>query len=202
MFIHGLHMIAHLMAEPSADECIAERLSLPLSSGTATSCTRRLTKQSGRPGAVPNKPPTVAQRRPTAIVRTRVYEAEGALVRTRVYEAEGALVRTRACEGALVRTRACEAEGALVRGAALGACPPRLAPPQSTLALCPRLVPSVASSRIRAVGSTAHTIIPSISLCQVEGTRLLIGLASRWASPSPSRHASPCRAPRPIRAVL
>jgi hypothetical protein len=156
MFIHGLHMIAHLMAEPSADECIAERLSLPLSSGTATSCTRRLTKQSGRPGAAPNRPPTVAQRRPTAIVRTRAYEAEGALV----------------------RTRACEAEGALVRGAALGACPPRLAPPQSTLALCPRLVPSVASSRIRAVGSTAHTIIPSISLCQVEGTRLLIGLAS------------------------
>ena len=156
MFIHGLHMIAHLMAEPSADECIAERLSLPLSSGTATSCTRRLTKQSGRPGAAPNRPPTVAQRRPTAIVRTRACEAEGALVRTRVYEAEGALVRTRVyeAEGALVRTRAYEAEGALVRGAALGACPPRLAPPQSTLALCPRLVPSVASSRIRAVGST------------------------------------------------
>jgi hypothetical protein len=168
MFIHGLHMIAHLMAEPSTDECIAERLSLPLSSGTATSCTRRLTKQSGRPGAAPNRPPTVAQRRPTAIVRTRAYEAEGALVRTRACEAEGALVRTRAYE----------AEGALVRGAALGACPPRLAPPQSTLALCPRLVPSVASSRIRAVGPTAHTIIPSISLCQVEGTRLLIGLAS------------------------
>jgi len=138
MFIHGLHMIAHLMAEPSTDECIAERLSLPLSSGTATSCTRRLTKQSGRPGAAPNRPPTVAQRRPTAIVRTRAYEAEGALVRTRAYEAEGALVRTRACEaeGALGRTRAYEAEGALVRGAALGACPPPAWPHRSPLSPC------------------------------------------------------------------
>ena len=121
MFIHGLHMIAHLMAEPSADECIAERLSLPLSSGTATSCTRRLTKQSGRPGAAPNRPPTVAQRRPTAIVRTRAYEAEGALVRTRAYEAKGALVR----------------------GAALGALPPPLGP----TAVHSRLVPSPRAQR-------------------------------------------------------
>ena len=78
-------MIAHLMAEASADECIAERLSLllspSLSSGTATFCTRRLTKQSARPGAAPNKPPTVAPRRPTDTVRTLAYEAEGALAR-------------------------------------------------------------------------------------------------------------------------
>ena len=156
----GLQMIAHLMAEASADECIAERLSLllspSLSSGTATFCTRRLTKQSARPGAAPNKPPTVAPRRPTDTVRTLAYEAEGALAR---------------------------------------GMPPRSVPPQSTLASCPALpplgseqyraraygmhvltpqrLPSVASRRNRAVGSTTHTILPSISLCQVEGTPLL-----------------------------
>ena len=131
----GLQMIAHLMAEASADECIAERLSLllspSLSSGTATFCTRRLTKQSARPGAAPNKPPTVAPRRPTDTVRTQAYEAEGALAR---------------------------------------GMPPRSVPPQSTLAsISPlsRLVPSVASTRIRAVPgegirhACAHTTAPA-----------------------------------------
>ena len=167
----GLQMIAHLMAEASADECIAERLSLllspSLSSGTATFCTRRLTKQSARPGAAPNKPPTVAPRRPTDTVRTLAYEAEGALAR-------GMPPRS-------VPPQSTLASISPLSRLYLASCPalPPLGSEQYRAraygmhVLTPQRLPSVASRRNRAVGSTTHTILPSISLCQVEGTPLL-----------------------------